>query len=89
MATLTTTTEPAAAVATPRHVASLDGLRALAVGAVLFYHGGFPGSACGWLGVDLFFVISGFLITSLLIREQDRTGRRVAPEGSGPGGSSG
>ncbi len=49
------------------HVASLDGLRAMAIIAVLGVHAGFPGMALGWLGVDLFFVISGFLITSLLV----------------------
>jgi peptidoglycan/LPS O-acetylase OafA/YrhL len=49
---------------------ALDGLRAVAVLAVIIYHFGLlPG---GYLGVDLFFVLSGFLITSLLIREWDR-----------------
>lgn len=52
---------------------ALDGLRALAVAIVVAYHFGVfpPGGA---LGVDLFFVISGFLITSLLVRERDRSG---------------
>lgn len=51
------------------YIRGLDGLRALAVGAVILYHV-FPGVfRGGFLGVDVFFVISGFLITTLLIRE--------------------
>lgn len=54
------------------YIAGLDGLRALAVVAVILYHV-FPGVfRGGFLGVDIFFVISGFLITTLLLRE-DRT----------------
>lgn len=56
-------------------IAGLDGLRALAVGLVLAYHL-FPAAAPGgFVGVDVFFVISGFLITTLLLREQTATGR--------------
>ncbi|MCX7523243.1 acyltransferase family protein [Microbacterium sp. STN6] len=58
-----------------RHLAGLDGLRALAVIAVIVYHlfpDALPG---GFIGVDVFFVISGFLITSLLVDERDRSGR--------------
>ena len=54
---------------------ALDGLRAVAVLAVVAYHlqiGPTPG---GFLGVDVFFVLSGYLITSLLLRERTRTGR--------------
>ena len=53
----------------------LDGLRALSVLAVICYHAGFGWMRGGWIGVEVFFVISGFLITSVLIGERDRTGR--------------
>jgi peptidoglycan/LPS O-acetylase OafA/YrhL len=48
---------------------ALDGIRALGVLVVMAYHLGLPGSDAGFLGVDLFFVLSGFLITSYLVRE--------------------
>lgn len=51
----------------------LDGLRALAVLAVVFFHCGFALFPQGFLGVDVFFVISGYLITSILRRELART----------------
>jgi peptidoglycan/LPS O-acetylase OafA/YrhL len=53
--------------------ADIEGLRAVAVGLVLLYHAGLP-PGHGFLGVDVFFVISGFLITGLLLREMARTG---------------
>lgn len=56
-------------------IPALDGVRAVAVGLVLADHGGVPGLPGGFLGVDVFFVLSGFLITSLLIEETSRTGR--------------
>ena len=53
----------------------MDGIRAVAVVLVLADHGGVPGVSGGFLGVDVFFVLSGFLITSLLLDEHARTGR--------------
>lgn len=58
-----------------RGIAALDGVRAIAVALVLADHGGVPGMSGGFLGVDVFFVLSGFLITSLLLDEVGRTGR--------------
>jgi peptidoglycan/LPS O-acetylase OafA/YrhL len=52
----------------------IDGLRAVAVLAVVAFHVGLPGAAGGFVGVDVFFAISGFLITGLLAREIERTG---------------
>jgi peptidoglycan/LPS O-acetylase OafA/YrhL len=52
----------------------VEGLRALAIGIVLLAHAGVGFAAGGYVGVDVFFVISGFLITRLLVRELDRTG---------------
>nr|WP_255669876.1 acyltransferase family protein [Aeromicrobium wangtongii] len=52
----------------------MDGLRAVAVIAVIIFHGPISVLPGGWLGVDLFFVISGFLITTLLLTERDRWG---------------
>ena len=56
-------------------MAGLDGLRAIAVMAVVFYHADFLWAEGGFLGVEVFFVISGYLITSLLLVEWLRTGR--------------
>src|SRR5207302_1642356 len=68
----------------------LDGLRGLAIVPVMFYHYGLGGLSAGFVGVDVFFVISGFLITSLLLREietgtfsiiefYERRARRILP----------
>ncbi len=56
------------------HRRDIEGLRALAVIAVIAYHAGVPFTGGGFVGVDVFLVISGFLITSLLIREWSETG---------------
>jgi peptidoglycan/LPS O-acetylase OafA/YrhL len=61
-----------------RHFGCLDGLRSISILAVIWHHG--PGAGMsglgsrGWLGVHLFFAISGFLITTLLLREKSRKG---------------
>ena len=57
------------------YLPGLDGIRALAVLGVLLYHADLPWLPGGYLGVDVFFVLSGFLITSLILEEFDRTGR--------------
>ena len=70
--------------------AEVDGLRALAVAVVILYHANVPGFTGGYLGVDVFFVISGYLITQLIDREQtmgrfslisfyERRARRILP----------
>lgn len=68
----------------------IDGLRSLAIIPVVFNHAGIPGFSGGFVGVDIFFVISGFLITGILAREIDekrysivkfyeRRARRILP----------
>ncbi|MGB3736253.1 MAG: acyltransferase family protein [Ilumatobacter sp.] len=56
------------------YLPGLDGIRALAVVAVMVYHANSDWLAGGYLGVEVFFVISGYLITLLLIAEHERTG---------------
>jgi peptidoglycan/LPS O-acetylase OafA/YrhL len=70
--------------------ADIDGLRALAIVPVLLFHAGVPGFGGGYVGVDILFVISGFLITGVIAREIDagqfsivhfyeRRARRIMP----------
>ena len=70
---------PAAATATTavtgRHLPALNGLRGIAVIGVVAYHLQIGWAKGGYLGVDLFFVLSGFLITTLLLEEWTGTGR--------------
>ena len=53
----------------------VEGLRAVAILLVVLYHAHVPGLTGGYIGVDVFFVISGFVITGLLLRERSGTGR--------------
>ena len=57
------------------YVPALDGLRAVALLGVLCFHGQLTGAGGGFLGVSTFFTLSGFLITSILLLEWERTGR--------------
>jgi hypothetical protein len=52
----------------------IDGLRAVAVATVIAYHTGIPGFRCGLVGVDIFFVISGYLISGLLLLDSEKYG---------------
>lgn len=58
-----------------RYIPALDGLRALAVLAVIAYHTGLPACEGGLMGVTVFFVISGYIVTKILLVEFARTGR--------------
>lgn len=69
-----TTGSTSAGTAPFDHAPALDGIRGLAVAAVVVYHvvpGALPG---GFIGVDVFFVLSGFLLSALLVREVEATG---------------
>ena len=63
----------------PQRIDGLDGLRAVAVLAVVAYHLNAPWMPGGFLGVDLFMVLSGYLITRLLLQESDRTAQIDVP----------
>ncbi|MCA3269878.1 MAG: acyltransferase [Thalassospira sp.] len=82
-------TPPKPATHTP-YRPEIDGLRALAVLAVILFHAGFPAFSGGYAGVDVFFVISGYLITQLLLADHaagrmslrtfyERRARRILP----------
>ena len=73
-----------------RYRPEIDGLRALAVLPVIFFHAGFDFFRGGFIGVDIFFVISGYLITTIIISElaegkfsiinfYERRARRILP----------
>lgn len=70
-----TSTDSSSAPAAGSRVGGLTGLRALAVLAVLGYHLLPDVAPGGFIGVDVFFVVSGFIVTHLLLREHQRTGR--------------
>ena len=68
----------------------IDGLRAIAVIPVILFHAGFTGFSGGYIGVDIFFVISGYLITTIILDElsqnkfsikkfHERRARRILP----------
>ena len=59
----------------PRFRPDLEGFRGIAILLVLLCHARLPGAEAGFIGVDVFFVLSGFLITGLLVDESQRTGR--------------
>jgi peptidoglycan/LPS O-acetylase OafA/YrhL len=61
----------------PAYRPDIDGLRALAVIAVILFHSGIPGFGGGYVGVDVFFVISGFLITQLLEGAREESASRT------------
>ncbi len=63
-----------AAATRPPYFPALDGIRALAVGVVVAYHANVSWAQGGFLGVDVFFVLSGFLITGILLKDVDRCG---------------
>ncbi|MCU7522185.1 MAG: acyltransferase [Ignavibacteria bacterium] len=58
-----------------RYIPGLDGLRGMAILLVMLFHTGIPSFRGGFTGVDIFFVLSGFLITSLLLSEASEAGR--------------
>jgi peptidoglycan/LPS O-acetylase OafA/YrhL len=64
----------------PRFRPDVEGLRGAAILLVVLFHAGVAALAGGFVGVDVFFVLSGFFITGLLVREREQTGRVDLPE---------
>jgi len=64
-------------------LAYIDGMRAIAIIAVVFFHAHIPGFRGGFVGVDIFFVISGFLITHQIVN-QTLAGKTVCKMEYGP-----
>ena len=60
--------------ASQERIPALDGIRAVAILAVVAYHAGVPGAGGGFVGVDVFFVLSGFLITGILLKDAESGG---------------
>lgn len=75
ISSMSMTTNGAVPPAEARYRGDIDGLRAVSIGAVVLFHAGVSRFAGGYVGVDVFFVISGFLITGLMLREIERSGR--------------
>ena len=76
---MSTTLRPVDAPPRLSYRPALDGLRAISVLAVIFYHGDVGWLPGGFLGVEVFFVVSGFLITALLLDERHHSGGDLAP----------
>src|SRR5438067_12085221 len=72
-------TTPRAGRDTVRYQPHLDGLRTIAVYLVVAFHAGLGGFRGGFVGVDVFFVLSGFFVTSILLRDLAASGRIDGP----------
>ena len=81
--------QPGAGVVEAGYRPHLDGIRALAVYLVVVFHAGVTSVDGGFIGVDVFFVISGYLVTQILLRDLEGPGGDPASVGSTPAGSGG